>query len=197
MAAVLDMPINNNLGFAYIVPYGNNAQFQIGYKGFIQLAIRSGQYETTGAAPIYKGQLKSNNPLTGYIFDFDVPPNGKPIGYAAYFKLKDGFHKTVYMTHDECLEHAKRFSKSFRFDSSIWKKDFSAMAQKTVLKKLISKYGPLSLEMQKAVQSDQSVVKDFEKGEFAYPDNATKSEGETLDINAEVIQNESMEEPLM
>lgn len=189
MAAVLDMPINNNLGFAYIVPYAGQAQFQIGYKGFIQLAIRSGQYETIGAAPIYKGQLTSNNPLTGFEFDFNIPKSGEPIGYAAHFKLKSGFSKTLYMTTEELLAHGKRYSKSFTKNGSIWKKDFPGMAQKTVLKMLLSKYGVLSLDMQTAVQSDQSIVKDFENGKFEYPDNAQESAGEeTVDATAEVIE---------
>lgn len=201
MAAVLDMPINNNLGFAYIVPYGGHAQFQIGYKGFIQLAIRSGQYETIGASPIYKGQLTSNNPLTGYKFDFNIPPQGEPIGYAAHFNLKSGFSKTLYMTTAEILAHGKRYSKSFAKSSSIWKKDFPGMAQKTVLKMLLSKYGVLSLEMQTAVQSDQSVVKDFEKQEFQYPDNASESAGEeTHDATHEVLESKKdsqMDEPII
>jgi recombination protein RecT len=70
MAALLDFPINNNLGYAYIIPYGNKAQFQMSYKGYVQLAIRSGEYETIGASPIYEGQLVSENPLTGFVFDF-------------------------------------------------------------------------------------------------------------------------------
>jgi len=190
MAAVLDMPINNNLGFAYIVPYGNKAQFQMGYKGFIQLAIRSGQYKTIGSTPIYNGQLMSSNPLTGYEFDFKVPANGKPIGYAASFKLHSGFEKTIYMTAAEVLAHAQKYSKSFSHSTSIWKKDFEGMANKTVLKRLISKYGPLSLEMQKAVSSDQAVVKDFEKEEFHYPDNTSENDEETQDINAEFVDDE-------
>lgn len=197
MAAVLDMPINNNLGFAYIVPYGRQAQFQMGYKGFIQLAIRSGQYKTIGSTPIYAGQLTSSNPLTGYEFDFNVPANGKPIGYAASFKLHSGFEKTIYMTAAEVLAHAKKYSKSFSSQNSIWKADFEGMANKTVLKRLLSKYGPLSLEMQKAVNSDQAVVKDFEKGEFHYPDNTSENTEETEDINAEVMGDNEMDEPLV
>ena len=98
MAATLDLPINNNLGFAYIIPYNekvkgvngqpdtwkNVAQFQLGYKGFIQLAQRSGQFKTISATPIYKGQLIANNPLTGFEFDFSVVPDGEPVGYAAF-----------------------------------------------------------------------------------------------------------------
>jgi len=69
-ATSLGLPINNNLGFAYIIPYGKEAQFQIGYKGFIQLAIRSGNYKYINATPVYKGQLIKNDPLSGFVFDF-------------------------------------------------------------------------------------------------------------------------------
>ena len=173
MAAILDFPINKNLGEAYILPYGNKAQFQIGYKGFIQLAIRSGQYETIGATPIYDGQIVSNNPLTGFKFDFSVPKKGSPIGYAASFKLLNGFEKTIYMTHGELVEHGKRYSKSY--SSGQWAKNFDKMAIKTVIKKLINNYGPKSIMMQKAINADQSVVNNFENNEFSYPDNDNTS----------------------
>jgi len=199
MAAVLDMPINNNLGFAYIIPYGNQAQFQIGYKGFIQLAIRSGQYKTIGATPIYAGQLTSENPLTGYEFDFKVPKTGEPIGYAASFKLISGFEKILYMTVAELKAHGKKYSKTFNKPAGLWNKDFEGMAQKTVLKRLLSKYGPLSLEMQKAVNSDQSIVEDFEDdGKFKYPDNANEAGAEAETVNAEILEEDpEMEEPLV
>tara|TARA_R110002167_G_scaffold24774_4_gene86661 strand:+ start:2336 stop:3151 length:816 start_codon:yes stop_codon:yes gene_type:complete len=200
-AAVLDMPINSNLGEAYILPYGKKAQFQIGYKGFIQLAIRSGQYKTIGATPIYDGQIVQNNPLTGYIFDFSKPKEGKPIGFAASFTLKNGFDKTFFMTYAEVVTHAKKYSKTFNkknswgklFDSP-WNnaEGFEAMAIKTVLKKLISQFGPKSLQMQTAVSADQSVVNDFENEKFEYPDNEKPKSNEN-DLNkqfetAEVVE---------
>jgi len=200
-AAVLDMPINSNLGEAYILPYGKKAQFQIGYKGFIQLAIRSGQYSTIGATPIYEGQIVKNNPLTGYVFDFSKPNDGKPVGFAASFTLKNGFDKTIFMTYNEVVSHAKKYSKTFNkknkfgklFDSP-WNnaEGFEAMAVKTVLKKLINQYGPKSLEMQTAVAADQSVVNDYEKNDFVYPDNEKTSEAEGLNeqfsTTAEVVE---------
>lgn len=195
-AAVLNLPINNNLGLAYIVPYGGKAQFQLGYKGFIRLAIRSGEYETISSALIYEGQLKSNNPLTGYEFDFNNKVSDKIIGFASYFKLKNGFSKMFYMTSDEMLSHAKKYSKSYNSNSSIWKSDFNGMAQKTVLKLLISKYGPMSLEMQKAVISDQSVIKNHETNEVVYPDN-NSVENETEDVNAEFMDEEIEDEDII
>jgi len=200
-AAVLNMPINSNLGEAYILPYGKKAQFQIGYKGFIQLAIRSGEYKTIGATPIYDGQIVQNNPLIGFVFDFTKPKIGKPIGFAASFVLKNGFDKTFYMTYSEVVAHAKKYSKTFNkknqwgklFDSP-WNNEtgFESMAIKTVLKKLISQFGPKSLEMQTAVSADQSIIDDFENEKFQYPDNEKPATNES-DLNqqfesAEVVE---------
>lgn len=182
MAAVLDLPINNNLGLAYIVPFGNKAQLQIGWKGFYRLAIRSGDYKTIGASAIYEGQLISNNPLEGCKFDFSKPAKGKPIGYAAYFELKNGFNKTLFMTVAELEAHGKRYSKSYNSAHSLWKKDFPSMALKTVYKMVINKFGPMSLEMQKAVLSDQAEVENHEKDQFSYPDSNSK-ENQAEDIN--------------
>lgn len=168
----LKLPIDKNLGFAYIIPYGGSAQFQLGYKGFIQLAMRSGQYKTINVTEIYEGQLKTNNILTGEIeFDNDSKTSDVIIGYAAYFRLLNGFEKTLYMTKAQIEKHAKTFSKTYNFSSSIWQKDFDSMAKKTVLKLLLSKYGILSVEMQKAMKVDQSVIKDAEGTEVEYCDN--------------------------
>ena len=201
MAAVLNMPINYNLGEAYILPYGRKAQFQIGYKGFIQLAIRSGQYKTIGASPIYDGQIVQNNPLTGYKFDFSKPIEGKPVGFAASFTLINGFEKTIYMSYDEVIQHAKKYSKTFNkknsygklFDSPWNNADgFIPMAIKTVLKKIINQYGPKSLEMQTAVSADQSVVENFEENKFQYPDNEKPTPA--TDLNGQFEDAEVLEE---
>jgi len=171
MAAALDLPINPNLGFAYIIPYGNQAQFQIGYKGLIQLALRSGQFKTISVTPVYEGQLLENNPLTGFKFDFNNKQSDKAIGYAAYFSLINGYEKTMYMSVAEVEAHGKKYSKTF--NNGVWKNDFNAMAQKTCLKLLLSKYAPLSIEMQKAVVADQAVIKNVEDMEVEYVDNGT------------------------
>lgn len=183
MAAVLDMPINQNLGLAYILPYndkdkGQVAQFQIGYKGFIQLAQRSGQFKTISAAPIYEGQIISSNPLKGYEFDFNIQPKGEPVGYAAYFELINGFQKTIYMTVDELKAHGGKYSQTFKKGFGLWRDNFDAMAQKTVLKLLISKYAPLSIEMQKAVIADQSLINNVSNEDtidVEYLDNQSES----------------------
>lgn len=179
VAATLDLPLNNQLGFAYIVPYnvsqkidGPNgtkswrttvvAQFQIGYKGYIQLGQRTGQYRKIAATRILEGQLISEDPLDGYRFDFHkkLEPGAPVIGYASRFELINGFEKTVYMTIEELREHGKKYSKSFGKDASLWATDPEAMYLKTVLKQNLSKYGPMSIALQTALITDQGLIKD-------------------------------------
>lgn len=159
-AASMNLPINQNLGFAALVPYGNECQFQMMVKGFVQLAQRSGRYRTISAAPVYEGQLTSNDPLRGITFDWTIKPEpgATPIGFVAFFELLNGFEKTLYMTMDEVKAHGKRYSKTF--NNGPWKDNFEAMALKTVLKLLISRFGPMSTEMETAIQSDQAVISD-------------------------------------
>ncbi|MDP4164416.1 MAG: recombinase RecT [Bacillota bacterium] len=151
IAATLDLPVDKNLGYAWIVPYGNKASFQLGYKGYIQLALRSAQYRYINVTPIHEGELKKWNPLTEEIdIDFESRESDSIIGYAAYFELLNGFRKTVYWTKDQVEKHRRKFSKS----DFGWKNDWDAMASKTVLKSLLSKWGILSVELQKAVVED-------------------------------------------
>lgn len=177
MAATLNLPINNNLGFAYIVPYRNKgrveAQFQLGYKGFIQLAQRSGQFERLVSLPVYDAQLIEEDPINGFKFDWKQKPaeNEQPIGYYAYFKLINGFTAELYMTREQVAAHAGRYSQSFKKGYGVWADNFEAMALKTVTKLLLSKQAPLSIDMQKAVLSDQSVIKDVTGEQFDYIDN--------------------------
>lgn len=187
MSASLDLPLNNNLGFAYIVPYNQKqkdnsyrqvAQFQLGYKGFIQLAQRSGQFKTISACAIYDGQIKTNDQLKGIEFDFSVKSD-KIVGYASYFKLLNGFEKTLYMTIEDVNKHAKKYSQTFKKGFGIWHDDFDAMAQKTVIKLLLSKFAPLSIEMQKAVLIDQAVIRDENGSDLEYSDY------ETVQVNKE------------
>lgn len=173
IASILDLPIQNNLGFAYIIPYGPQAQFQIGYKGFIQLAQRTGQFKTISATPIYEGQILEQNPLTGYVFDFTQKKSDTIIGYAAYFSLLNGFEKTWYMTKEQVHAHGKKYSKNF---GGLWKTDFDAMANKTVLKLLLSKFAPLSVEMQTALQADQAVINDADTMDVEYVDAGVAEE---------------------
>lgn len=156
-AATLDLPIDPNLGFAYIVPYGSEAQFQLGYKGLIQLAQRSGQIVKLNAGEIYASQFKGYNPLTEDLeVDMTALPkaNEEVAGYFAFMRLSNGFEKTLFWTKDRVLAHGKKYSRSFSGKSSPWQTDFDAMARKTVLKQLLSTYAPLSIEMQQAIIED-------------------------------------------
>ena len=170
VAATLDLPVNPNLGFAYILPYGSKAQFQLGYKGLIQLAQRSGQFINISATPIYDGQIVAENPLTGYVFDF-TKKSSKVVGYAAYFKLLNGFEKTLYMSVEQLQAHGKKYSQTYKKGFGLWADDFDSMAQKTVIKLLLSKYAPLSVEMSKALVADQAVIEDADTMDVTYVDN--------------------------
>ena len=184
MAATLNLPLQNGLGFAYIVPFKNNkerkveAQFQIGYKGFIQLAQRSGQFKRLVALPVYKKQLLKKDFINGFEFDWEQEPekDENPIGYYAYFKLVNDFSAELYMSHDDIVKHAQRYSQTFKKGFGVWHDNFEAMALKTVMKLLLSKQAPLSVEMQQAVLADQAVVKDVENQEFNYADSIQNAE---------------------
>lgn len=153
-AAVLNLPIDQSLGYAYIVPFKGQAQFQMGYKGYIQLAQRSGLYKSITHGVVYKAQLVSYNPLFEELeIDF-TQPKDEVAGYFASFKLLNGFEKVSYWTKEEVEAHGKRFSQSYA--KGPWATDFDAMAQKTVLKSILSKYGPLSVDMQTAIASDNA-----------------------------------------
>lgn len=195
-ATALGLPLDQNLGFAYAIPYKDNkagetvAQFQMGYKGFIQLALRTGQFSTINATDIREGEISSINRLTGEITFTDVPDRAgrKIVGYAAFFRLTNGFRKTLYMSVEEITEHAKRYSQTFKSEytrkSSKWTSDFDAMATKTVIKLLLSKYAPLSVEMQElreAITADQASFND--NGEIDYIDGVGVEE-----ISAEAVQ---------
>lgn len=170
VAATVDLPISPSLGFAYVVPYKDVAQFQIGYKGLIQLALRSGQIDRINVIAVPKGALKSYDPLTEEIAVDNSVESDETEGYCAYFRLTNGFEKRTYWTVEKVRKHANRFSQSFRSGrSSPWQTDFDAMAKKTVLKSIISTYAPMSIEMQTAVSKDQVVI-DKDGGE-SFADN--------------------------
>lgn len=178
IAATLDLPINPNLGFAYIVPYGSQAQFQMGAKGFIQLAMRSGQYKTINVREVREGEIVKESKFTGE-YEFGEATSDEVVGYMAYFKLLNGFEKFFYMTKGELEAHGKKYSKNY---NGLWKSNFDSMAKKTVLKLALSKYGVLSIEMQMAQTFDQSVIKNdmvsnnVEEAEIEYIDNKQASD---------------------
>jgi recombination protein RecT len=191
VAATLDLPLNNQLGFAYIVPYNINtnvgtreepkweskvvAQFQIGWKGYVQLGQRTGQYKRIAATRILEHQLVSDDPLEGPTFDFTKKLGEgqaeKVVGYASYFRLITGFEKTVYMSMAKLHEHGKKFSKSYSSKSGLWQTDPETMCLKTVLKLNLSKYGPMSIELQTAYQTDQALIQDSDTLDVKYVDN--------------------------
>lgn len=161
VAATMQLPVVPTIGLAYIVPYKGKAQFQIGYKGLIELAERSGQFKNIIDEVVYEGQLVKKNRFTGeYEFDEEAKKSDKVIGYMARFDLINGFSKTIYWTKEDVEKHAKRFSQSYGSGyASPWTSDFDAMARKTVLKALFSKYAPKSIQMQNAILYDQASVK--------------------------------------
>lgn len=200
-AAMLDLPINQSLGFAYIVPYKGEAQFQLGYKGYIQLAQRSGQYVDIGAKTVYEGELEFENRLLDK-FKFGERTGDKVIGYLAYFRLTNGFEKMLFMELDEMQAHAKRYSKSYSGGTEKWGlADFNTMAEKTVLKRLLSKYGPLSIEsiqMSQALSNDGGVISMNKDGDFdvnfdgetidaEYEETIEEHSGDTYNVAGEII----------
>ena len=219
IAATLDLPIDPNLGFAYVVPYKrkykdkndnwqeeNKAQFQLGYKGFIQLAIRTGQYKKINVTELYEGQFESYDPITDELkYNLENKTSDEITHYIAYFQTMNGFEKYNVMSKEEVREHAKKFSKTFLKSSSSWQTNFDSMAKKTVLKLLLSKFGILSIEMQTAQKVDQAVIKEVEPNgnvEVEYvdsPDNASdiieeKTADNDTQSDDEIVENFNSEE---
>jgi len=167
-ATALELPLDANLGFAYVIPYKDNqagttlAQFQIGKNGFVQLGMRSGHITKLNVSDVRDGEIIENNRLTGeIIFDWKIDREDLPVvGFVAYMRLVNGFEKSIYMTVKEIEKHGKRYSKTYSFTNSTWKDNFEAMAEKTVLKRLLSKYAPLSVDMAEAIKADQSIITD-------------------------------------
>lgn len=183
-AATMNLPINRALGFAYIVVFNNNVKqpdgtwvkvptptFVPGYKGYIQLAMRTGQYRTINADVVYEGEVRKVNKLTGEIAFDGEKTSDKVVGYFCYFELLNGFAKTLYMTVHDMAAYAKRYSPSIKAATTVemleqlantatvskkvgWEGNFNDMALKTVISKLLSKYGYLSVEMQGAMAND-------------------------------------------
>ena len=183
-AATLKLPINKQLGFAYIVPYSNQPEFQIGYKGYIQLAMRTGKYRHINADGVPKEIDVEKDLLTGEI-EFKGDPNEMESdeyqGYFAHIELINGFTKTLYMTEKEVRDHAKEYSESYSYDSSPWQTEFDKMAKKTVLRQLLSKYGIMSTEMITAFNQDANYSTE-EKVAHEIDQNANE---EVIDVEVE------------
>lgn len=175
IAAALDLPVVPGLGFAFIVPYKLKSgvtvgTFQLGWKGYVQLAQRSEHYLKMRAVTVREGEIKNFNRFTGD-FEFQEPTNTENVvGYMFFARTVRGdvYH---YMTREECDAHGKRFSQSYKKGYGLWKDDFESMALKTVTKQYLSKWGVLSLDLQKALTYDGAEILDIESGEHRYPDN--------------------------
>jgi len=193
MAATLDLPINPSIGHAFLVPFKTRqadntykvmVQFQISAKGLKQLAMRSGQFLKMNDSEVREGEIESIDRMTGEIkFNWiqnDKERLSKPVvGYVSYFKLVNGFESTFYMTKEEVELHAKTFSQTYKkFGTGLWKDMFDKMASKTVIKLHLSKDAPLSTSVQKALVSDQAVIKN---------DNFTHQE--TVDVETHYVDN--------
>jgi len=193
VAASLDLPINQNFGYMYLVPYKGMAQPQMGYKGYIQLAQRSGQYKRLNAISVYKDEFHGWNPLTeelNYTPAFrDRDKDEQPIGYVGSFKLLNGFEKTVFWTHSMIDDHRQKFSKMSgkQQPSGVWATDFDAMALKTVLRNLIGKWGPMSVDMQTAFLTDEETVDDVSND--IKDINATETDEAPASVVSELINN--------
>lgn len=176
MATSLKLPLTNSLGFAYVIPYGNKAQFQLGWKGLVQLAQRSGQFKRLGVRDVHKGEYVGQDDFGEDLFKFSHEyDNEEIVGYYAYFELLNGFTKSIYWTKQQCEKHARRYSKSYGNGTATdnWTNMFDVMAEKTVMKQLLSKYAPLSVELQRAIVSDQAVLKqDLSVGEYVDNESA-------------------------
>lgn len=176
----LNLSPSPQLGQYYLVPFNNKngkqAQFQIGYKGLIQLAIRSGQYKKLNVLAIKKGELINYDPLNEEIevnlIDDEVErEETETIGYYAMFEYTNGFRKSIYWSKPKMIKHAEKYSAGYKAHKgyTFWEKDFDGMAYKTMLRQLISKWGIMSVEMQTAFESDMAVLKD--DGTKEYIDN--------------------------
>lgn len=194
-AASLKLPINKQLGFAWIVPYRNKGvptpTFEIGYKGYIQLALRTGAYKHINGDVVHEGELVRHDKLTGEVeIDTTQRTGDKKIGYFAFLETLNGFRKTLYMTTEEVTAHARRFSKSFSSKSSPWTTDFDAMAIKTCFRLLISKYGIMSVEMMDAYTKDTEAMQAVDEADHEVIDAEYD-----LAVDAEITEFEGTTEP--
>lgn len=195
----LNLSPSPQLGRYYLVPFkdktrGMVAQFILGYKGYLELAQRSGQYKDINVIEVKEGEYKGRNSLNGnptfeFIVDDDIRDTKETIGYMATFTLINGFTKTIYMTKKQMEDHALQYSNGYRADKknktayTFWTKDFDGMAFKTLLRQLISKWGIMSIDMQTAYEGDMAVIN--EDGSKNYVDNVPDAEFEVVEQPSE------------
>ena len=200
------------LGQYYMVPFKNNkhqiteAQFQLGYKGYIQLALRSGQYKKLNVMAIKEGELVSFNPLeeeieVNLIQDEREREEAKTIGYYAMFEYLNGFKKAMYWSREKMERHALKYSKGYQAKKgyTFWEKDFDGMAYKTMLRQLISKWGIMSIDMQTALDSDMAVINDDgtknyveNNDDFIPEEKVVYAEAEVKEVNVKKVPDEDV-----
>lgn len=201
IAASMDLPLHPSLGYAALVPFNSKdgcyAQLQVMSKGLTELFLRSGQCQSIINEVVYEGQLVRKNKFTGdYLFDENAKTSDKVIGFMAYFRLNNGFEKYDFMTVEEVKVHAQKFSQTFRKGTGVWKEHFEAMGCKTVLRRLLTKYAPKSLEMQQMAIFDQAVVDgrvdDLDNAQVVYVDNQkNETRQETQEFEEVEVVNET------
>ena len=204
-AASLHLPLNKQLGYAYIVPYGNTPTMIIGYKGLYQLAIRSGLYKNINADVVYEGEYQGYDKISGELHLDGVKSSNKIVGYFAFLELTNGFRKMMYMSLDDMCSYAKKYSATLRNckmtnqqleemaqkqaesgpgNTVGWYGNFNDMATKTVLRRLLSKYGYLSIEMQTAMTVDDVPTAEAQRDEeFSEDKKVIVVDAETGEIN--------------
>ena len=190
-AVPLNLPIEQNMGYAAVIPYGTNASFQIMRKGWVELAMRTGQVKHIANEVVYEGELVRRNRFTDtYEFDESKRTSDKVIGFMAYIQLINGFEKTIYWSDAEVKAHALKYSQAYKKGYGPWKETYEAMALKTVLKRLIVKYCPKSTELQNAINDDQKVFSDSPEGTYAdnMPDVQPQPEAPTESAQAKAAE---------
>lgn len=212
-AASLHLPLNKQLGYAYIVPYGNTPTMIVGYKGLYQLAIRSGLYKNINADVVYEGEYQGYDKISGELHLDGEKTSNKIVGYFAFLELTNGFRKMMYMSLDDMCSYAKKYSATLRNckmtnqqlaemaqkqaesgpgNTVGWYGNFNDMATKTVLRRLLSKYGYLSIEMQTAMTVDDVPTAEAQRDEeFAEAKNVITVNADTGEVvNAEEVHDE-------
>ena len=207
----LHLPHSPQLGYYWFVPFENTkkdqngkeykvkeATFQLSYRGYIQLALRSGEYKKIHVTDIKEGELKSYNPIADEfefepITNYEERKNRETVGYYAFFVLTNGYKKELYWSKEKMNDHALKYSASYRSTKSwvkekaLWTTNFDDMAKKTLLRQIISKYGIMSTEMAKAYQSDMAVID--ENGMPEYPDNVPDEPQPAVDVYSTEVEN--------
>lgn len=206
IAASMDLPLHPSLGYAALVPFNSKegcfAQLQVMTKGYVEMFIRSGQCKSLICEVVRKGELVKKNKFTGeYVFDESKRESDEIIGVVAAFELVNGYRKVEYMTVQEVKDHAQKFSQAYRKNAAIWKDNWEEMMKKTCLKRLLVRWAPKSIEMQKMAMFDQSIVKgsieNIDNAEANYADNnnnhVEEAEATVVEETGEVVNAETGE----